>query len=108
MVDRSTSLEDGLFRVKSCPDIVDQSNDDLPSSIEFEFEFKTKIRHQVQLRVRSAQSRRDSQTQRYSCGALDGKVLLDPTTPPNSVSPGCGSRQSSNPSLNCFSVIEVS
>ena len=109
LMDRSLS-EDGLYRVKSCPDIVDQLNEDdgLPKSIHLELELSSKGRHQVQLRVRSAQSRRDSQTQRYSCGALP----LEPTTPPNSASPnsGCGSRHDSNHSLNCnsFSVIEVS
>lgn len=121
----------GLYRVKSCPDIVDpmnQMNNDqdglLPKNIHLELELnKTNGESSSQqtlvlLRVAS-RSRRDSQTQRYSCGALDGKVLVtsnnnnkikDSSSNPSPSPSGCGSRHNSNTSLNCnsFSVIEVS
>ena len=118
----------GLCRVKSCPDIVDQMNNNqdglLPTNIHLELELdkangKSKDSQQtlVLLRVAS-RSRRDSQTQRYSCGALDGKVLVasnnskikDSSSNPSPSPSGCGSRHNSNSSLNCnsFSVIEVS
>lgn len=123
-------MMDGLYRFKSCPDIVDQMKNDqrdglLPKSILVELKLSrnshkssmngTSQPSSVQLRV-ARPAQRDSQTQRYSCGALDGQFLVaanswDPLTnvSPNSASPlGCGSEHDSNTSLNCFSVIEVS
>ncbi|XP_032784480.2 serine-rich adhesin for platelets isoform X2 [Daphnia magna] len=124
-------MMDGLYRFKSCPDIVDQMKNDqydgqLPKSIHLELTLSKNSdtsssngisQHSV-VQLRVARSRRDSQTQRYSCGALDGNFLVatnsnsrDALTncSPNSASPlGCGSEHNSNTSLNCFSVIEVS
>ena len=84
----------------------------LPGTIQLELELNGK--QHVQLRVRSSQSRRNSQTQRFSCGALEGQAAgakcSEAETRVNNGSSSCSSAQNSNTSLNCssFSIIEVS
>jgi len=91
-------MEEGLYRVKSCPGIVDQIKDDnkqlrQQGSVHVELQLNG-------IRLRVGRNRSCHIQQRYSCGTLDHKsteLITD-------------SSHSSNPSLNrnSFSFIQVS
>jgi len=91
-------MEEGLYRVKSCPGIVDQMKDDgkhllQQGSVHVELQLSG-----IQLRV--GRNRACHTQQRYSCGTLDHKS-------PELVT---DSSHGSNPRLNrnSFSFIQVS
>ena len=125
----AAEVSDGglLYRVKSCPGIVDQvessqnsqpqpndMDDQLLRSIHLELQLsESREETRVQLRVRSQS--RVSQTQlqqhRYSCGALEDhqRQMATSSTEQSALCSPCGSRHNSNPSLNCngYSFIQV-
>ena len=125
----AAEVSDGglLYRVKSCPGIVDQvessqnsqpqpndMDDQLLRSIHLELQLsESREETRVQLRVRSQS--RVSQTQlqqhRYSCGALEDhqRQMATGSTEQSALCSPCGSRHNSNPSLNCngYSFIQV-
>ena len=132
-----SSSDDGLmlYRVKSCPDIVDQlqveneiigqvnptsqqqqQQQQLPSSIHLELQLsghcdETRVRLRVHSQSRQSRLTQQTQQQRYSCGALDHKSTSTVELVQNSNRPSpCSSAHNSNPSLNAngFSIIQVS
>jgi len=62
-------MEEGLYRVKSCPGIVHRINADDDDDEDGQ-QLRKKSVH-VELKLRVGGSRMRVHTQRYSCGALD-------------------------------------
>lgn len=91
-------MEEGLYRVKSCPGIVDRMKDDGK-----QLQQQGSVHVELQLsgiRLRVGRNPASRKRQRYSCGALDHK----------SAELAADLFHSSNPNLNCnsFSFIQVS
>ena len=118
----SNNDECGLYRVKSCPDIVDQlaisidqksetGRESMASEVHM-IELELNEKHETRVRLRPAKPNQPPVQQRYSCGALDQQQPTTRSSEPSGASPHqlSSSCSGSNQSLsNCsFSFIEVS